>query len=134
MLLSRLTNSASQEVSDSPWDSETCFLQYSMTRARMLLGMIGNGITISPAQLYSWIIRLFFIFQDSMATFSSNSNVSPSELLSFIIFFTFFTFFSTSMLVDAIVVFKETNTERERERERERELQVERVCHCVWKW
>ena len=128
MLLSRLTNLASQAVSDSPWDSETCFLQYSMTRARMLLGMIGNEITVSPAQLSSWIIMLFFIFRDSMATFSSTSNVSPSELLSFIIFFTFF---STSMLVDAIVVFKQTNTERERERERE--LKVERVCDCVWK-
>ena len=98
-------NSASQvlSASDSDSDDSTCFLQYSITRARVSLLTLGTGITLSTQ---SSSIKCFIV-SESIATLSSISNVSLSELLSVMFFF-------ASALVDDIVVFTlRTHTNRE---------------------
>ena len=85
---STLTKSASQALSSSSLGfssaqlASTCFLQYSITLARILLVTLGRGIPLS-AQLSS---IMCLIVWDSTATASSTSKASPSELFSVIFF------------------------------------------------
>ncbi|KAK3410502.1 hypothetical protein EUGRSUZ_J02475 [Eucalyptus grandis] len=85
---STLTNSASQAlrsssvVRSSGLADSTCFLQYSMTFARIRLVTLGSGI--SPSAQSSSIMCLMIC--DWTATASSTSNDSPSELRRVIFF------------------------------------------------
>lgn len=74
------SSSAALLLRSSPFGVSTCFLQYSITFARILLVTFGNGIPLS-AQSSS---TMCLIVCDSSATASSTSNDSPSELLSVI--------------------------------------------------
>lgn len=78
---SKLFNSSSLALS-SDLGVSTCFLQYSMTLARILLVTLGRGMEVSAQS--SSIMCLMVC--DSTATASSTSKVSLSELLSTIIF------------------------------------------------
>jgi len=91
VFLSTLTNSASQLFINSSFpvivaslsaSASTCFLQYSITLARILLVTLGNGMSFSAQS--SSIICLMVC--DSTATASSTTNVSPSEDFSVIFF------------------------------------------------
>jgi len=79
---STLTKSASQALRSSSEGlssglaASTCFLQYSITLARILLVTFGRGMPLS-AQSSS---IMCFMVCDSSATASSTSNASPSEL------------------------------------------------------
>ncbi|KAG5526820.1 hypothetical protein RHGRI_032927 [Rhododendron griersonianum] len=86
---STLTNSVSNVLSSSSTAlssdlaaDSTCLLQYSMTLARILLVTLGRGMLVS-AQLSSIMCLMVC---DSTATASSTSKVSPSELLSTMVF------------------------------------------------
>ncbi|KAL6989127.1 hypothetical protein U1Q18_014878 [Sarracenia purpurea var. burkii] len=85
---STLTNSASKVLSSSSavlssdLGVSTCFLQYLMTLAKILLMTFGNGMLVS-AQVSS--IRCLMVC-DSNAIASSTSNVSPFELFNTMIF------------------------------------------------
>ncbi|KAG5547665.1 hypothetical protein RHGRI_013382 [Rhododendron griersonianum] len=56
-------------------EASTCFLQYSMTLARILLVTLGRGMVLS-AQSSSIMCLMVW---DSRATVSSTSKVSPSD-------------------------------------------------------
>ena len=98
--------SSSLDSEDLESEEDVCSLQYWMTSESMWLVTLGNGIALL-AQSSS--IKLFIVC-DSIATVSSTSKISPSEL------------FSVTFFTEDIVNRFHTNTKRkERERERKRE-------------
>ena len=93
--------SSSLDLEDLESEEDVCSLQYWMTSESMWLVTLGNGIAVS-AQSSS--IK-FFIVCDSIATLSSTSKISPSEL------------FSVTFFTEDIVNRFHTNTKK-KERER----------------
>ena len=90
---STLTKSASQALSSSltacssALGVSTCFLQYSITFARILLVTFGNGIALSIMGLITCNSSIMgLITSNSIAATTSRPKSSPSELLRVIIF------------------------------------------------
>ena len=98
--------SSSLDLEELESEDDVCSLQYWMTSESMWLVTLGNGISLL-AQSSS--IKLFIVC-DSIATVSSTSKISPSELFSV-------TFFTEDIL--SIVLTQTQKREREKERERE---------------
>lgn len=67
---------SSADLEEAAAAASTCFLQYSITLERILLVTLGRGMPF-PAQSSS---IMCLIVWDSMATVSSTSKTSPSEL------------------------------------------------------
>ena len=101
--------SSSLDSEDLESEEDVCSLQYWMTSESMWLVTLGNGIALL-AQSSS--IKLFIVC-DSIATVSSTSKISPSEL------------FSVTFFTEDIVNRFHTNTKK-KERERERDWRREK--------